>query len=438
MQKEDLTLKTQQELESLYVIHSYGRKAVEFVEGHGMVLLDSAGKEYLDFLAGIAVVCLGHSHPVVVEAIQAQAAKLMQTSNYFFAEGRGELARSISDLLSLGRLANSDSEREQAQTYCTFFANSGTEANEGAFKLARKYAAMQGSDARGILSLKHSFHGRTFAALAATGQTSKQEAFEPLPAGFLHTELGDIEALQKTLDAKDVRKDVGGICAVIVECVQGESGIWPIGDSFAKALSEICKERNILLIVDEVQTGFYRCGSNPFAFQNYDIQPDIVTMAKGIASGFPMGAFAAKAEIAQAFAPGDHGSTFGGNPLAIATARATISELCRLNIGDSVAEVGAYMSERLLELPLISSVRGMGLMLGASLEHEVAAKVVDMGLKHGLVLNAPTSNILRFVPPLICSKSDVDEMILRLALVLKELAAEIKEAANEVANKNGS
>ncbi len=413
------SLENEIKLESEYVMHTYGRKNVEFVEGHGMVLVDDEGKEYLDFLAGIAVLSLGHSHPKIVETIQNQASRLMQTSNYFYADGRGELAKMISELIcersntSLDWIYGLGGLEGQSQ-YMTFFANSGAEANEGAFKLARRYSEITGSKAKTILFMSGSFHGRTLATIAATGQSSKQEYFKPLPDGFLQIDFNDPDDFLKALDTKNN----GGVCAVVLECVQGESGIWPCDQEYLRMIRSETSKRGIALIVDEVQTGFYRCGEYPFAFQHYGIVPDIITMAKGIAGGFPCGAFAASKEVAKAFQPGDHGSTFGGNPLAIAAAKATIQEMKDSTIGKNSAEVGAYLKKKLSGMPLISEVRGFGLMLGAELDKDIASQVVDRALESGLVINAPKANILRFVPPLICTKDDVDKMILILQPIL--------------------
>ncbi len=412
-------LASQMALEDAYVMRTYGRKPVEFVEGRGMVLVDSEGREYLDFLAGIAVVCLGHSDPAVIGAIQAQAARLMQTSNYYYAEGRGELARMISDLIVHGRPVEGPRDADEPR-FKTFFTNSGAEANEGAIKLARRHALAQGSEARGVLSLRKSFHGRTLATLAATGQPSKQESFEPLPGGFSHVDPNDIQALEAAISSKAD----GGICAVMVECVQGESGVWPLDPQYAKALREMTSKRGILFMVDEVQTGFFRCGDKPFAFQKLGVDPDVVTLAKGIASGFPMGAFSARADVADSLVPGEHGSTFGGNPLAVAAARATIAELIGRDLGGNSERVGAYMRRRLSEMEMVTDVRGMGLMVGLTLAEPLAGKVVDMGLERGLVLNSPAPDMLRFVPPLICTEDDVDEMMERLRLIVEELFAQ--------------
>lgn len=409
---QETEFESQKRLEDEYVMHAYARKPVEFVEGHGMTLVDSEGREYLDFLAGIAVMGLGHSHPAVVKAVQDQAGKLMHTSNYYYAEGRGELARKISDLINVG------TEPDTARPYKSFFTNSGAESNEGAFKLARRYADMRGrKGAKTILYLGHSFHGRTIATIAATGQPSKQDIFRPLPQGFVQIAQNDMGSFFDVLDDSDT----GEVCGVIVECIQGESGIHPCDVEYLQALREETAKRDILLIDDEVQCGFFRCGTYPFAFQHYGIVPDVVTMAKGIASGFPMGAFAARADVADAMQPGDHGSTFGGNSLAVAAANATIDAMIESEVGANAAEVGSYLAGRLSELDMVEEVRGRGLMLGAQLGGDYAADVVSKGLEAGLVLNAPCPDVLRFVPPLICTRDDVDVLMERLAKIEEEL-----------------
>ncbi len=411
------------ELESKYVMHTYGRKPVEFVEGHGMTLVDSDGKEYLDFLGGIAVVGLGHSHPAIVKAVQEQAAKLMQTSNYYYANGRGLLAQKISRLIAgdvAGAAAagtDADVSADDERVFKTFFANTGAEANEGAFKLARRYADMRGrKDAKTVLYLGKSFHGRTIATIAATGQPSKQDIFRPLPDGFRKIEQNDMQSFFDALEAEGDH-----VCAVVVECIQGESGINPCSVEYLQALREETAKRDILLIVDEVQTGFFRCGTHAFAFQHYGIEPDVVTMAKGIASGFPMGAFAARAEVADAMQPGDHGSTFGGNPMAVTAALATIDTMLELNVAANSREVGNYLAQKLEALDGVTEVRGLGLMRGAQLDSPIAADVVAKGLEAGLVLNAPCPDVLRFVPPLICTKDDVDVLAGKLSSILNEI-----------------
>ncbi len=430
MQKPSLA--HEMELEDKYVMHTYGRKPVEFVEGHGMTLVDSDGKEYLDFLGGIAVVSLGHCHPSVVSAIQSQAAKLMQTSNYYYADGRGDLAKKISELLAVNasgadgvapcvagvagavdEAATCSTENNQ-QVFKTFFANSGAEANEGAFKLARRYADMCGKkDAKTVLYLDRSFHGRTIATIAATGQPSKQDIFKPLPDGFLKIEQNNIDSF---LDAINTHGDE--VCAVVVECIQGESGIHPCTKEYLTRLRKETAKRNILLIVDEVQTGFFRCGTYPFSYQHFGIVPDIVTMAKGIASGFPMGAFAARAKVADAMQLGDHGSTFGGNHLAVAAANATIDTMLELDVATNACDVGDYLASMLSTLDRVTEVRGLGLMRGAQLDSPIAPDIVSRGLEMGLVLNAPCSDVLRFVPPLICTKEDVNVLIEKLSAII--------------------
>ena len=417
------SLAREMELESKYVMHTYGRKPVEFVEGHGMTLVDSDGKEYLDFLGGIAVVGLGHSHPAIVKAVQEQAAKLMQTSNYYYANGRGLLAQKISRLIAgdvAGAAAagtDADVSADDERVFKTFFANTGAEANEGAFKLARRYADMRGrKDAKTVLYLGKSFHGRTIATIAATGQPSKQDIFRPLPDGFRKIEQNDMQSFFDALEAEGDH-----VCAVVVECIQGESGINPCSVEYLQALREETAKRDILLIVDEVQTGFFRCGTHAFAFQHYGIEPDVVTMAKGIASGFPMGAFAARAEVADAMQPGDHGSTFGGNPMAVTAALATIDTMLELNVAANSREVGNYLAQKLEALDGVTEVRGLGLMRGAQLDSPIAADVVAKGLEAGLVLNAPCPDVLRFVPPLICTKDDVDVLAGKLSSILNEI-----------------
>lgn len=410
-----MSLEEQQELEESYVMHTFGRKPVEFVRGSGMVLEDDKGREYLDFIAGIGVISLGHCHPAVVRALQQQAEKLIHVSNYYYIEGRGEVARRLSDLLNHGAPAG-------AEPWQSFFANSGAEANECAIKLARLYARRRteaaGKDAelapRLIVTLAKSFHGRTLATLAATAQPAKQEAFQPLPAGFTATPINDVEALERLFETQGDR-----ICAVMIECIQGESGVHPCTEEFVGAIRRLTEERGALMICDEVQSGIFRTGL-PFGFQNFGVLPDIVTMAKGIASGVVAGACAAKSSIAAAFAPGDHGTTFGGSNIAMAAAHVTLSTLLAPGMGAQIESVGAYMRERLARLPHVQEVRGFGLMNGIDLTHEApsAPDVVAAGLEAGLVLNATGPHTLRFLPPLICTEADVDVLVQKLEQLL--------------------
>ena len=328
-------------------------------------------------------------------------------SNYFYIEHRGELAERISDMLAHGTDG----------VWQTFFANSGAEANEGAIKLARLWGAKNLGGAHGIISAEKSFHGRTLATLAATAQDNKQDPFAPLPAGFGRTPLNDVDALAQALDG-----EVDGTrpCALMLECVQGESGVWPCTLEYLQAAREMTRERNMLLIVDEVQTGFCRTGSY-FAFQAYGIEPDIVTMAKGIADGIPMGGFAAKTELASLMQPGMHGTTFGGGPLACAAADATTRIMCEEGFLDHVNEMGSYLRERLAELPFVTDVRGRGLMCGISLDKPLANQVVLNALRHGFVLNAPSADIIRLLPPLIIEQEDIDALAEALPTIYEEV-----------------
>jgi acetylornithine aminotransferase len=400
-----MSYEQQSELEAIYLMQTYKRKPVEFVRGEGIRLYDDAGIEYLDFLAGIGAVSVGHANPRVTRAIQEQAARLLHVGNYYHVEGRGELARKISGLLNAGVPA------EAAMPWRSFFANSGAEAVEGAIKIARKCGAQHLGGASVIVSARRSFHGRTLAALAATGQASKQDSFKPLPPGFVHVDLNDIEALEAALDQG---LDGQPVCAVLLECIQGEGGVYPCAEEYLQAARTVTAERGILLMIDEVQTGFYRTGSYPFAFQHYGIVPDVVTLAKGMGAGVPIGAVAARGAAADVLEPGDHGSTFGGSPLVIAAANATLDELEAMEAGAHVAEVGAYLQARLGELPGVIEVRGRGLMVGVELGEPIADEVVTAGLAAGLVLNSIGPHILRFLPPLVCTTGDVDALIDRL------------------------
>lgn len=396
----------EKQLEDQYVIHSYGRKPVEFVSGNGMHLQDDAGNDYLDFLSGIGVCCLGHSPKVLTDAITAQAEKLMHVSNYYYIEGRGTLANTLSNLL------NKYVPEAEQQNWKTFFANSGAEANECAIKLARYYSKMKGNGGQTIVCMNRSFHGRTLATLAATQQPVKQSAFQPLPGGFVGIQPNDIAELEKTFAERN------DIAAIIVETVQGECGVYPLDPEYLARAAELAHANGALLITDEVQCGIYRCGE-PYAFQVLGTTPDIVTMAKGIAGGFPMGACAAKAEVADVFEPGLHGSTFGGGNLAIASANATLKAIEDQNLAENVKTVGAYLKEQLATLPHVVEIRGLGLMVACEFDETVdAAQAVLDGLKAGLVLNYTGAHTMRFLPPLICSKEDVDVMIAKLKDIL--------------------
>lgn len=403
----------EQSLEDSYVMHTFGRKPVELVSGHGMTVVDDQGKEYLDFIGGIGVISLGHCHPKLVAAIQDQAAKLIHVSNYYYIENRGEVAHLLSDML------NETVPDAQRAPWQTFFANSGAEANECAIKLARIYARRK-ADAAGvpvphtIVTLKNSFHGRTLETLAATAQPAKQEMFQPLPGGFLAVEPNDVEALEAVFAEQGDQ-----ICAMLLEPIQGESGVHPMTEEYMEAVRRLTEDHDALMMVDEVQCGMYRCGTYPYAFQHYGVVPDVVTMAKGIAGGVPMGACAAPASIAAAFEPGDHGSTFGGSNLAIAAARCVLETIPTEGIDENVTKVGAYLEQKLSELDGVTEVRGMGLMLAADLDEGIdAPSVVLAGLDEGLLLNYTGPHTLRFLPPLVCTAQDVDVLVERLRKLL--------------------
>jgi acetylornithine/N-succinyldiaminopimelate aminotransferase len=397
-----MSLKTEQELESQYLMPTFVRKPVEFVRGEGMMLYDENGKAYLDFLAGIGVCCLGHCHPKLTAAITEQAQKLIHVSNYYYIEGRGELGEKLSDMLN-------ETAPADAPAWKTFFANSGAEANECAIKIARLHAKKTGRAGNLIVSLYGSFHGRTLSTLAATAQDWLQEEFRPLPGGFIATEPNDVDALRALFAEKGDQ-----IAGILVEPIQGESGVHPLTDEFMHALREVCDESGALLMCDEVQAGLYRCGTYPFAFQHTDIIPDVVTMAKGIAGGVPMGACSARGELGDTFAPGEHGSTFGGSNLAIAASNATLTAIKEEGIAENVTAVGAYLQEQLATLPHVKEVRGRGLMVGCEFDDSIdAAKLVldALSLDDALVLNYTNPHTLRFLPPLICSKENVDTAI---------------------------
>lgn len=402
-----MSFATEQALEDRYVMHTFGRKPVELVSGNGMEVFDDTGKAYLDFIGGIGVNALGHCHPAVVAAIQDQAAKLIHVSNYYYIEGRGDLARTVSHLANYGAA-------EDAEDWQTFFANSGAEANECMMKLARAFAKRQGRAASTIVTLERSFHGRTMETLAATAQPAKQELFQPLPGGFVAIQQNDVAALEAVFEAQG-----DAICGFMFECIQGESGVHPCTPEFLQRAAELCRAHDALMLCDEVQTGVYRTGT-PFAFQQFGIDVDIFSMAKGIAGGFPMGACAARAHVAAAFEPGDHGSTFGGSNLAVAAATATLKALEDEDVLANVNAVGAYLRDRLAALPFTNDVRGRGLMVACDVTGEMSAPdIVSAGLEAGLLLNATGPATLRFLPPLICSAADIDVLVEKLASIVK-------------------
>lgn len=414
-----MTLEAEKQLESKYVMPTFGRSEVEFVSGDGMRLKDADGKDYLDFLSGIGVCSLGHCHPAVVGAITDQAAKLIHVSNYFYIENRGEVAKKLSKLLGHDPCSpapsGADADDGAGRTeWKSFFANSGAEANECAIKLARIWAKSQaeqaGRDADAapslIVTLVKSFHGRTLATLAATGQSRFHKGFEPIPEGFVPTPINDMQSLTSLFERLGQ-----SICAVMIEVVQGESGVNVCSPEFVRGVRRLCDEHGALMICDEVQCGLFRTGE-PFAYQHYGVVPDIVTTAKGIASGMPAGACSARSDIADVMTPGKHGSTFGGSNLAMAAARATLDELDRPGVAERISDVGAYLQSALASVSGVRAVRGLGLMVAADLDEGVDAHaVVECALARGLVINATGPSTLRFLPPLICTRADVDECV---------------------------
>ena len=389
---------TTMELDNQYVMHTYARFPVVFVRGEGCFVYDDAGKEYLDLLAGIAVNGLGHCHPKVVEAIREQAGVLMHTSNLFHTLLQPKLAKLLVEASGMTK---------------AFFCNSGAEANEAAIKLARKATKIAGHPEKTeIITAEGSFHGRTLAAITATGQPKYQKAFTPLPPDFKYVPFNDVDALKDTAGEKT--------CAIMMEPVQGESGVHPATREFLVAARALCDELGASLIFDEVQTGLGRTGKL-FGFEHYDVVPDVMTLAKTLGGGFPIGACLAKGKYADVFEPGDHAATFGGNPLACAAAIAAVTEIIEGGWVENSREVGAYFAERLRALPGITEVRGMGLMIAADLDKPIAKQVVTKALEKGLVLNATGERTLRFVPPLIITRELVDRAVEKLRVTSYEL-----------------
>jgi acetylornithine/N-succinyldiaminopimelate aminotransferase len=386
-------------LDAEYVMGTYGRFPVEFVRGSGTVLFDADGRRYLDFLSGLAVTSLGHAHPAVAAAICEQASKLLHVSNLFHTEHQAPLAAALDGLLGGGGRC--------------FFVNSGAEANECAIKLARRYGQLHGGPARfHVVSAYGSFHGRTLATLAATGQPQKQETFQPLPSGFRQVAFADLDALAGALDDR--------VCAVLLEAVQGEGGVQPAPVEYLREVRRLCDEREVLLVVDEVQTGLGRTG-RWFAFEHAGITPDIVTVAKALGNGMPIGACWARHEIAAAFRPGDHATTFGGQPLAASAARAVLTEMEAIDAPARARSAGAYLTAALEALPAVVAVRGLGLLLAAELRAGYdAAEVTRACLAAGVVVNAVTPTALRLAPPLTVSNTEIDEAVAIIGRVLAD------------------
>jgi len=382
-------------------IGTYARYPAAMVKGSGCRLTDADGKEYLDFMAGIAVCGLGHGHPQITEAICRQAADLVHVSNLYYTQPQIELAEMITD--------NSFGEK-------IFLCNSGAEANEAAIKLARIYS---GEGRYKIISLSGSFHGRTLATVAATGQPKFHKGFEPLPDGFLHAPFGDLSALEQMVDAST--------CAILCEPLQGEGGVRPLAKEYLQGIKALCEKHGLLLIFDEIQTGMGRTGTL-FAYEQLGIQPDILTMAKALGNGLPIGALMTSTKIAASFVPGTHASTFGGNPVASAAAVATLKIMLADGFLANVQKKGAYFQGKLRKLAerfpgLLSSVRGMGLLVGAVLTEQGVAhgtEIVNKMFDRGFLMNFAGNVVLRFVPPWIVTEEEIDRLVAALAEVLAE------------------
>jgi acetylornithine/N-succinyldiaminopimelate aminotransferase len=378
-------------LSEKYVAHTYARYPVLLVRGKGTRVWDYEGEEYLDFVSGLAVCNLGHCHPKVVKAIQEQAEKLIHVSNFYYIEPQIQLA----SLLCKYSFADK-----------VFFCNSGAEANEGAFKLARKYAKEKiGKDRYEIITMEHSFHGRTLATLTATGQEKFHKGYDPLMPGFRYVPFNDIGAVKHAIDSKT--------CAVMVEPIQGEGGVNCPSDGYLKALREVCNEKDLLLIFDEVQVGMGRTGKL-FAYEQEGVEPDVLTLAKSLAGGVPIGALLMKNGVADSFKPGDHASTFGGNPLASAAGVAALTAILEEGMLENCQKMGDHFLSELGKVKgkfaFVKEVRGKGLILGMELKIEGGAIVKEM-LKKKILINCTMGNVLRFLPPLIVTEEEINRVV---------------------------
>ncbi|HEX6657593.1 MAG TPA: acetylornithine/succinylornithine family transaminase [Ilumatobacter sp.] len=379
----------------------FGAPAISIERGRGTEVWDTDGKRYLDFLSGIAVVSLGHANPVIADAISRQAHTLLHVSNFFTNPQATAAAIKLNELLL-------DATGHDGQI---FFTNSGAEANECALKLARKFG---GRGRHTVVSALGSFHGRTLATLAATGQPTKHEPFAPMPEGFKHVAWGDLDALRASVD--------GTVAAVLIEPLQGEGGVIPAPPGYLAGIREICDEVGALMMVDEIQTGLGRTGTW-FGFQHHDVVPDVVTLAKAIGNGMPIGACWAKREVSAVFQPGDHGSTYSGTALATAAVSAVVDEMRRIDAPGLARKQGGRLTSLLEDIPQVASVRGAGLLLGAQLVEGIDAPTVYKALlSRGLICNAVNASTLRFAPPLTVSDAELDEAAGIVAGGLAEVA----------------
>ncbi len=391
------------ETDKQYYMNTFGaRTPVCFDYGKGLNLYTKDGEEYYDFFAGIAVTALGHSHPKFVKSITEQAGKILHTSSIYYIEKQAQLAKLL--------VENSCADK-------AFFCSTGAEANEGAIKLAKIYFYKQGkSNKNEIITLKNSFHGRTLATVAATGQEKYQKPYKPLTPGFKHVDINDFDALSDAVTENTA--------AIMMEPVQGESGVHPAKVEYLKKVRQLCDEKEIILIFDEVQTGMGRTGKL-FAYENYGVEPDIFTLAKALGNGIPIGAVCAKAFVAAGFEPGDHGTTFGGNPFSCNAACAVFEIFKEENIVENAAEMGAYFKEKLNALAdkydFITEVRGIGLMLGVETKDGVAAKICSKMFENKYLTGCISGKIIRILPPLVITKADIDKFIETLAKACEEV-----------------
>ncbi len=377
---------------SEHLMTTYAPFDVCFEQGEGALLRDTQGNEYLDALAGIAVCGLGHAHPAVTQAIRDQAGKLLHTSNLYCIKRQQELADKLAAISGMDKI---------------FFSNSGAEANEAAIKLARLYGHQKNIENPAIIVTDGSFHGRTMATLTATGNRKVQAGFEPLVQGFIRAPYNDIEALRK------IAQNSSNVVAVLIEPIQGEGGINLLDDDFLKQLRELCDEHDWLMMLDEIQTGMGRTGQW-FAFQHHDLSPDVMTLAKGLGNGVPIGACLAKGRAAEVFQPGNHGSTFGGNPLACAAASAVIDTLQSENLVERAAALGERLfqgfTKQLADIEGVREIRCAGLMLGIELDRD-CPELVKQALEKGLLINVTAGHVIRLLPPLILTDDQADQII---------------------------
>ena len=383
-----------------YVLHTYARNPIAIEKGHGLYAEGPEGQKYLDFTSGIGVNSLGYCDMTWAEAVSEQAHKLQHTSNLYYTAPCGKLAKKLCKRTGMSKV---------------FFGNSGAEANEGAIKAARKYSFDKyGADRHNVITLVNSFHGRTIATLTATGQGVFHNYFGPFNEGFQYVKAGDIDALTEMVDRHT--------CAVMLELVQGEGGVHPATMEFMKGLREFCDENDMLLLIDEVQTGWGRTG-NVMSYMHYGIKPDIVSMAKALGGGMPIGAICATEEVAKAFTPGSHGTTFGGHPVSCAAALAEVGELLDRDLAGNAAKMGTYFMEKLAKIPHVKEVRGQGLLVGVEFDDTISGVDVKHGcLDRHLLITAIGAHTIRMVPPLIITEEDCDQAAAIIEETVKALS----------------